>query len=154
MIKFETRDITMAAMIGGLYAALTILLAPWSYGPVQVRLAESLTVLPFIFPQAIPGLFAGCMIANIWGGYGPLDIFGGSAITLVAGIATYYLRRFGKLWLAPIPPILFNALGIGYILYIVTDVPYWIIALQVGGGQTIACAIIGIPLLLLLKKRF
>ena len=109
MIKFETRDITMAAMIGGLYAALTILLAPWSYGPVQVRLAESLTVLPFIFPQAIPGLFAGCMIANIWGGYGPLDIFGGSAITLVAGIATYYLRRFGKLWLAPIPPILFNA---------------------------------------------
>ncbi|MDZ7722502.1 MAG: QueT transporter family protein [candidate division KSB1 bacterium] len=154
MIKLKTQDITMAAMIGGLYAALTILLAPWSYGPVQVRLAESLTVLPIILPQAIPGLFAGCMLANIYGGYGPLDIFGGSAITLIAGLATYYLRRYNRVWLAPIPPILFNAFGIGYILYLVADVPYWLTALQVGAGQIIACAGIGIPLLLLLKKRF
>lgn len=140
-------------MIGALYAAITIMLAPWSYGPVQVRIAEAMTVLPYLFPQAIPGLFAGCMIANIWGGYGPLDIFGGSVITLLAGFTTFYLKRFNIVWLAPVPPILFNALGIGYILHIMADVPYWITVFQVGIGQAIACGGIGIPLLLVLKKR-
>lgn len=152
-MKSITKYLTVSALIGAIYAVLTILLAPISYGPMQVRIAEAMTVLPFFFPQAIPGLYVGCLVANIWGGFGPIDIFGGSALTLVAALATYWLRRFNKLWLAPLPPVLLNAFGVGYYLHILTDMPVWVSIGWVGLGEAIACFIIGLPLLYALKRR-
>lgn len=152
-MKSVTKYITVSALIGSLYAVLTVLLAPISYGPMQVRVAEAMTVLPFLFPQAIPGLYVGCMIANIWGGYGPIDIFGGSALTLIAALLTYWLRRFKTPWLAPIPPIVLNAFGVGYYLHILADMPLWATIGWVGLGEAIACFGIGMPLLFAVKRR-
>ncbi|RQW02976.1 QueT transporter family protein [candidate division KSB1 bacterium] len=144
----------MSAVVGALYAALTILLAPISYGPMQVRVAEAMTVLPYILPQAIPGLYIGCMVANIWGGFGPIDIFGGSAITLAAAVFTHSLKRFPRLWwLAPLPPVVLNALGVGYYLHLLTDTPVLISMGWVALGQAIACFGLGLPLLYVLLKR-
>ena len=153
-MKFPTKFITTSAIIGSVYVALTIMLAPISYGQIQVRVAESLTVLPFMFPQAIPGLYLGCMAANIYGGLGPIDIFGGSLLTLIAALLTWWLRRFNKPWLAPLPPVLVNAFGVGLILHIQLHLPYWITVLWVGLGQAIACYVLGLPLLKLAKRRF
>ena len=61
-------------MIAALYAALTVALSPLSFGPVQFRVAEALTLLPFFMPEAIPGLFIGCFLSNIAGGFGLIDI--------------------------------------------------------------------------------
>ena len=152
-MKSITKYLTVSALIGAIYAVLTVLLAPISYGPMQVRIAEALTVLPFLFPQAIPGLYVGCMVANIWGGFGPIDIFGGSALTLIAALLTYWLRRFNKPWLAPVPPVLLNAFGVGYYLHILTDIPAWVSIGWVGLGEAVACIIIGLPLLYALKRR-
>jgi len=153
-MKPATKYITVSAVFGATYAALTVLLAPISYGPMQVRVAEALTVLPFLFSHAIPGLYIGCMVANIWGGYGPIDIFGGSAITLLAALLTFGLRRFPKAWwLAPLPPVVLNALGVGYYLHVLTGTPVLVSMTWVGLGQTIACFGLGLPLLYILKKR-
>jgi len=152
-MKSMTKYITFSALIGALYAVLTVLLAPISYGPMQVRVAEAMTVLPFLFPQAIPGLYVGCMVANIWGGYGPIDIFGGSALTLIAALLTYWLRRFNTPWLAPIPPIVLNAFGVGYYLHVLADTPLWATIGWVGLGEAIACFAIGMPLLFAIRKR-
>ncbi len=153
-MKFPTKYITTAAIIGALYAALTIVLAPISYGPIQVRISEALTVLPFLFPQAIPGLFLGCMVANIFGGFGPIDIFAGSFLTLVAAMLTWWLRRTNKPWLAPLPPVLVNAFGVSVYVSILAGVPYWVLVFQIGLGQLAACYGLGLPLLYALKKRF
>jgi len=153
-MKFDTRYITTAAIIGALYAALTLLLAPMSYGPVQVRVAEALTVLPYFFPQAIPGLFLGCMAANIFGGYGPIDIFGGSFLTLIAALLTYWLRRFKKPWLAPLPPVVINALGVSLYVSWLADMPYWVTVGNIALGQLAACYILGLVLLYAIKNRF
>ncbi len=152
-MKSMTKYITFSALIGALYAVLTVLLAPISYGPMQVRVAEAMTVLPFLFPQAIPGLYVGCMVANIWGGYGPIDIFGGSALTLIAALLTYWLRRFNTPWLAPIPPIVLNAFGVGYYLHVLADTPLWATIGWVGLGEAIACFAIGMPLLFAIRER-
>jgi uncharacterized membrane protein len=149
-----SRQIATAGIIAGLYAALTIGLAPFSYGPIQVRVAEALTVLPFLTPWAIPGLYFGCMVANVFGGLGPVDIFGGSFITLVAACATYLLRRTGKGWLAPLPPIVANALGVSIYLHRIAGLPYWHTALYIAAGEAIACFGLGYPLLVVLRKRF
>ena len=78
MSKFTTRDLTLAAVLAAVYAALTMLLPIPQYGPVQFRLAEALTVLPFVCPAAAPGLFIGCLLANLLSPYGLLDMVVGS----------------------------------------------------------------------------
>ncbi|MCD6399598.1 QueT transporter family protein, partial [candidate division WOR-3 bacterium] len=78
------KKISRAAIIAALYVALTVLLMPISFYAFQVRVAEALTVLPFIFPEAVWGLFIGCLIANFFGGLGILDIAVGSTLTLIA----------------------------------------------------------------------
>ena len=100
----STMFLVQAAAIGAIYVVLTLLFAPLSYGEVQVRFSEALTILPYFTPAAIPGLFVGCILANLLGGSIPVDIIFGSIATLIGAVFTYKLR--GNKWLAPVPPIL------------------------------------------------
>lgn len=78
--------LTRAAIIAAVYAAGTILLGSFGYGPIQVRITEALTVLPFFDPAAILGVTLGCFLANVIGGMGPWDMFGGTLITFIAAV--------------------------------------------------------------------
>ncbi len=140
------------ALIAALYAALTIILEPISYGALQCRISEALTLLPFIMPEAIPGLFVGCIVANFYGGFGIADIVFGSAATLLAAICT---RKFswGNIYLAAVYPVIFNAIIIGTMLNLVTDAPLIATGIYVGLGEAAACFLIGIPLVKILKSR-
>ena len=138
------------AMVAAIYVVLNIIFAPISYGPIQARIAEALVVLPFIDPSAIMGLFLGCILANIYGGLGMVDIVGGSLCTLIAAYLTYKLKNPK---LAPLPPVLINAFGVGIYLHLLFDLPYWITVLYIGIGEFIACYVLGYPLLLLLIKN-
>ncbi len=137
-------------MIGAIYAIITILFAPISYGMVQVRVSEMLMILPFFTPAAIPGLFVGCVIANIFGGFGLLDVIFGSLATL---LSAFLVSKIGNKYLAPLPPVIVNAIIIGLVLHVVLDLPLYLTVLWVGFGQLIACYGLGLPLLLLLEKR-
>src|SRR5665647_998773 len=105
-----------AAVIGSLYAALTLLLSPISYGVMQVRISEALTVLAMFTPAAIPGLTVGCFFANFLGPNGIIDAIIGSFATLLGAIGTYKLRK--SFYLAPLPPVIANALIVGPMLYL------------------------------------
>ena len=157
----KTRYLTHAAVIAALYAALTILAAAipavgtFMFGPFQVRISEALTILPFFTPAAIPGLTIGCLISNIVGvafglGGGILDILFGTLATFAAALCTSRLRQS---WLAPLPPVLFNAFSVAGVLAFTLNMPYWPWVLSVGMGQVFACYGLGYPLLLVLKKH-
>lgn len=137
------------AIIAAIYAAVTVLLAPISYGVLQVRVSEALTILPFIFPESFFGLFIGCLIANIFGGLGLVDIIFGSMATLIAG---YLTSKMPNQYLAPLPPVLINAVVVGFILKFVLGAPLFLTMLYVGIGQFLACYLIGLPLLYWLKR--
>lgn len=149
-VTMSVRSIAKAAIIAALYALLTLAFAPFSYGPIQIRVSEMLTVLPIFFPEAIPGLFIGCLLANIMGGLGLWDIIGGSLVTLVAAIGTYLLRRS---WLAYLCPIVANAFLVSAYLAPLYNVPYWITVLYVGIGETIAVLAFGVTLAIVLRKQ-
>lgn len=154
-MKLSTRKLIFAALIGAVYAALTIMLQPISYGDLQIRVSEALTVLPFFSAYSIAGLFAGCLVANIYGN-GILDIVFGSAATLIAGILTYYIGRSNlksKKYLAPLPPVIINAVVVGLILNYTFQLPLIVTMLWVGFGQTIACYVIGLPLMHAIEKN-
>lgn len=145
---------TQAAMIAALYVALTIIFAPFSFGQIQVRIAEALTILPVFTPAAIPGLFAGCLIGNILGGAILPDIILGSLATLIGACFTYLLRNKSR-YLAIIPPIFSNAIIVPFILRYAygLNLPIAFLMLTVGIGEVISCGVLGIILYGSLKKH-
>ena len=145
----KTKFLAQGAVIAAIYAVITIVFAPISYGQIQVRISEALTILPFFTPAAIPGLFIGCIIANIYGGGGPIDIIFGSLATLIAAFLTY---KMPKKILAPLPPVIVNAVIVGLILSYTLKLPVLITMLWIGLGEFIACYALGYPLLLVLEK--
>jgi len=141
-----------AAFICAIYVVFTIL-PPFyalAYGPIQVRVAEALTVLPFIYPEAIWGLALGCLLANLAGNIGIYDVIFGSLLTLLAG---YLTSRMPKAWLAPVPPIFLTAFGVSIYLAFILKIPYWYSVAYIMLGESLACLGIGYPLLHLLIKR-
>lgn len=150
----NTKILTQAAMIAALYVVLVELFKPFSYGIMQVRIAEVLTVLPYFTPAAVPGLTVGVLISNILGPNGMLDIIFGTLATLIAGYLTY---KAPKKILAPLPPIVINAIIIGAMLYYIflgtsEEMALPIIMLWIALGQSIVCYGIGYPLMLILEK--
>jgi uncharacterized membrane protein len=150
-----TRKLVLSAVIGAIYAALTILLAPISYGAIQFRVSEALTVLPFFYPTSIWGLFVGCLIANLFSPAVTIfDIVFGSLATLLAG---YLTSKMKNKWLAPLPPVIVNAVVVGLVIAYVSAPGAMLeaflpIALSVGAGELGACYVLGIPLLYALSK--
>jgi uncharacterized membrane protein len=150
-MKFTAKDLTLAGVIAAIYAAVTLLLQPISFGAVQFRVSEALTILPVLTGAAVPGLFIGCLLANLLGGVSALDVVFGSLATLLAAILTRALRK--KTYLAPLPPVLVNALVIGAVLSVaIENFPFWLAAGSVGLGQLGACYALGLPLLWALRK--
>ncbi len=148
----KTKYWVQAALIAAVYACLTIFLAPISYGVLQVRISEALVVLPMFTPAGVPGLFVGCLIANLLGPYGVMDIVLGSLATGLAAVVSYKLR--GRPFLVPLPPIITNALIVGPMLKFVYGVPFslFICVLAVGTGEAVACYGLGFPLSKILEK--
>ncbi len=141
--------IARVAVIAAIYVAITLLLAPVSYGLFQVRVSEALTVLPFISAYGVPGLALGVLIANIFGGLGLIDIVFGTLATFIAAVLT---RRMPTPYLAPLPPVLVNAVIVGTYLSFMLEYPLVLAIIQVGAGQILACYFLGLPLLLGLMR--
>lgn len=142
-----------AAMIAAIYVVLTLVFAPISYGEVQVRISEALTVLPVFTPAAIPGLFIGCLISNILGGCILPDIIFGSIATLIGAFFTWKLRGKNK-FLAPLPPILSNMIIVPFVLRYGYQIPLPIpfMMLTVGIGEVISCGVLGMIVYTALNK--
>lgn len=136
-------------MIAALYTGLTFVLAPISFGPVQFRVSEALTLLPFCLPEAVPGLFVGCLISNMLGGFGITDIILGSAATLAAAWVT---AKMPNVWLAALPPVVINAVVVGAYIALLSSTPVIWSMLYIGASQAVICYAIGIPLILYIKS--
>lgn len=143
------RFLAEAAVIAAMYAVLTILI-PGGSGQVQVRISEALTVLPFFTPAAIPGLFAGCLIANFFVGNGIYDLVFGSLATLLSAFLT---ARMPKKLLAPLPPVIVNAVVVAIVLKLTASLPLLASMSFVALGEIIACYVLGYPLLLFVEKQ-
>lgn len=145
--------LAQAAMIAAIYVVLTLVFAPFSYGEVQVRISEALAILPVFTPAAVPGLFVGCIISNILGGCIVPDIIFGSIATLIGAVGTYLLRNQNR-FLAPLPPIIANALIVPFVLRYGYQVPLPIpfMMLTVGVGEIISCEVLGMVVYTALKK--
>ena len=159
----NTKQMTQIAMVAAVYTVLSVALAPISYGPIQVRIAETLTLLPLIWQPSITALTLGCFLTNLIGVHlgvtGPIDILVGTLATFLAAMCTWRFREKtikGIPVLSILMPVIFNGVFVGLELAWMLN-PDNIAAmavvygLQVAAGELIA-VIIGWLLLPMLKK--
>ena len=151
----NNRYLAHAAIIAALYVVVTMLFAPISFGTsgIDVRISEMLTILPFFTPAAIPGVFVGCLLANILGGGIIWDVILGSLATLIGAWGCYMLRH--NRWLAPLPTVLANTVIIPPLLrygYGV-NLPLPALAFSVCAGEIIGAYILGQFLITVLSPK-
>ena len=153
MLKNSTKRLSRAGIIAGLYVVLSLLVLPVASGAVQFRASELLTVLPLIFPEAVPALFVGCFISNLLTGCAIIDVVLGSLITLVAGVFTYlcgriFHNRLIKVLSGGFFPIVLNAFLLPLIWVICYGAPefiYIVQALILLLSQGVVIYLLGVP---------
>lgn len=156
----RTKKMVRAALIAAIYVALCLIFAPISFGPIQVRISEALTLLVVLCPEAIAGVTIGCFISNLLAS-APVDMVVGTLATFLATLATYKLRNIrwkGLPIIASLPPVIFNAVIIGLELTILYSpvhssiTVYLINMASVGIGQIVSCCFLGILLVRVIEK--
>ena len=157
------RQMALAGVIAAVYAALTLLLPIPQYGPVQFRVAEAMTLLPFLCPAAIPGLTLGCLLYNVsWSQSLPLDWLVGSLATCLATACMWGLRKvkIAKCpFLALLMPAVWNAPLVGWELAVYlgesgfTWPVFGLNALYVFLGEAIVLLVLGTLLYYALTAR-
>ncbi len=149
-----------SGIIAALYVMLTMIFYPISYAGMQVRIAEALSVLPLFYGEAILGLTVGCLISNLIGSNGIMDVVFGTLATFIASNLTYIIgkKKKGKLGflLGGIPPVCVNAVIVPFTFLLTLSKLkelYFISCLQVFCGQALAVYLIGAPFYFALRKR-
>ena len=155
--RFSPQRLALCGVIAAIYTALTCFLPIPQYGGVQLRVAEAMTLLPFLAPEAILGLTVGCFLANLLGSPYVLDWVFGTLATFLAAVLT---RRMPNKWLAAVPPVVCNAVIVGAEIayFSVLDgeafLPAFALnACTVGLGEAVACFVLGVPLISWMQKN-
>ena len=154
-----TKRLTRTAIIAAIYAVVTVAIAPLSYMGVQFRISEILVLLALFDPLYIGGLTLGCLIANLLGPNGPMDVLLGTLATFISVYAIYLTGKIvknykAKLIIASIWPTIFNGLIIGWMLNMLYGLPLILSMGQVALGELVVITCIGVPLFLLTGSRF
>ncbi len=151
MKNFTVQHMVRTAVIAALYTAITMAMAPISYGQIQFRVSEVMTLLAFIDPLYAPGLVIGCILANISSPLGPIDVAVGSFATLISLLGMIVVRKkmglnLKALFLASLMPVIFNGLIVGWELNFLFQIPYVLAAAYVAAGEFVVVSVFGMVL--------
>ncbi|MCE5195916.1 MAG: QueT transporter family protein [Negativicutes bacterium] len=149
-MKTSLRSLVLTAMIAALYAVTALALQPLSFGPLQFRASEALTLLPILLPEGVVGVSLGCFLANLTSPFGAWDWVLGTFATLLAALGSRYFRK--HFWLAAAMPVLFNGLIVAAYLAYLNDLPYWSTALYIAVSETGVVLLLGMPLITAIRR--
>lgn len=151
MKKINIQWIAETAILAALYAVLTWLLAPISYGAIQFRISEILVLLVVFKPSYCVALILGCFVANTTSSLGWYDMVFG---TLATALAVLPMIKIRKLWVAAILPVLTNGIIVALELYLALGIePIWMSMLTVALGEAVVLFFIGIPVMIAISKN-
>ncbi len=150
MQKLNSKKIAMVGVTAAIYAVMTVAMAPISYGAVQLRLSEVMTLLAFIDPIFVPGLVLGNFIANLFSPFGLPDVIFG---TLATFIAVFAMSKMKSMFFASFMPMIANGIIIGLELMIFTKMPFVSTALYVALGEFLVVTVLGYPIFKLITKN-
>ncbi|MGO1369853.1 MAG: QueT transporter family protein [Senegalia sp. (in: firmicutes)] len=149
MGKINTKTLTKISIVASIYVILTVAFPFLSYGQIQFRISEILTILAFFNPIYIWSLTIGTFISNMWSTIGILDMVIGTVATF---LAVYPMSKMKNIWIASLLPSLSNGLIIGFQLNILIGLPLLPSIAYVALGEFVVVTVLGVPTMKLLKK--
>lgn len=160
MKKPTAASLCRVGVVAALYCAFNFAFPALSFGIVQFRVSEALTILPLLFPETVPALFVGCIISNLIGN-GVYDVLIGSTATLVAAVGTYFTGRliknaYAKFVVGGLFPVVLNAFAVPLVFALcgISENAYLVDAVIVGAEEALVVYTLGAACYFSLKKRF
>lgn len=143
-MKMNVRFLSQSAVIAALYAVLTWVLAPISYGPIQFRISEILVLLVFFNPKYAYAIILGCFVANTTSSLGWYDMVFGTLATTLAVLPMLKCKRIS---IAGLFPVISNAIIISLELWLAFKEPgvlfYNMITIAI--GEAVVIYGLGVP---------
>ena len=157
--KKTVNRLVRTAIIATLYAVITLVLAPISYGAIQCRVSEIMVLLAFFDPFYIGGLTLGCFIANILGPNGFMDAIVGTLATFISVYAISLTGKYIKsnkiaLVVASLWPTIFNGIIIGWMLNVLYELPLVLSAAEVAIGEFVVVTMVGVPIIKFIENKY
>ncbi|MBS4539541.1 QueT transporter family protein [Clostridium sp. D2Q-11] len=149
MKKFNAKIIAKIGIVAAIYVVLTVAFPLLSYGQVQFRVSEMLTLLAFFNPIYIWAVTIGTFFANMASTLGPIDIIVGTIATF---LAVYPMTKVKNIWIASLFPAIANGIIIGLQLNILFGLPLIPSMAYVAFGELVVVTLIGVPVMKALKK--
>ncbi len=146
---FNVKNLTRLAIVAAMYAALTLAIAPLSFGAIQFRFSEVLVLLCFYRKDYAPALILGCFIANLFSPFGLYDIIFGTLATAVAVIPMYYMKN---IFLAAALPVVSNGIIVGIELFLCGE-PLWFSMATVALGELVVVGVLGVVIFKLIFEK-
>ena len=147
----DSKKLTRFAVVAALYALLTNVLQGVSYGPLQFRLSEIMTLLAFVDPFYVGPLTLGCAIANLWSPFGLPDIIFG---TLASYLALKSMTKVKNIYLASLFPALFSfIIGLEILIFSSEPINFFLITGQIMFSQFVVVTILGVQVFKKLGKN-
>ena len=150
------KNIALIAIYAALYAALVVILGPFSYGQIQVRIADAmLAAVPLLGLAGVLGHTLGVFVANIFSTAGPIDLLNTIPSFSMAFVVFYTYKRTQNDYTVIATCIAYSAVigtTVGYMLSYLYGLPLLITIGYVTIGNIIASVLIGWPTFKLLKK--
>lgn len=155
-LKIRTKDLALISIYAALYAALVVVLGGFSYGPVQVRIADSmLAAVPLLGIAGVLGHTLGVFVANIFSPLGPIDLLNTVPSFAMSFVVYYVYKRTRNDYTVIGTCLAYSAvLGVtvGSMLSYVLSLPLLPTIAYVAIGNVIASVLIGWTLFKVLKK--
>lgn len=150
-MTMSSQKLVRMSVVAALYVVLTYSVSALSYGPIQFRFSEIMTLLAFINPFYILPLTLGCAIANLGSPFGLIDVVVGSFASF---LSLYFMSKTKNIYIASLFPTLFSFI-IGLEILVLSNEPinFFLVTAQIMGGQFVVVSIIGIPLFKAIKKN-
>jgi len=153
----KVRFIATSAIIAALYIAVTMLVAPFSFGQVQFRIAEIFNHLIAFNPRYIVGVTLGVFISNaLLSTVGPIDMLFGVGHTIITlGIFILICKFVRNIWARLVINTFlftFTMFIIAIQLNLVLEFPFWETWALVAAGEFVVLAV-GAPIMYALNKK-
>lgn len=151
MKNFSIQKLVTLAAVAAVYVAMTLVIAPLAYGPIQFRFSEILVLLCFYNKDYCYSMVAGCAIANLFSPMAAMDVPFGTAATLISVLCMVFFAK--KLWVASLFPVIINGIVVGIELYVALNEPLLFSMATVALGELVVVTVLGVPFFKLLERN-
>jgi uncharacterized membrane protein len=155
-MTIQSKSLALIALYAALYAVLVVVLGAFSYGPIQIRVADAmLAAVPLLGLPGVLGHTLGVFVANFFSTAGLIDLLNTIPSFAMSLVIYYVYKRTNNDYTVIGTCAAYSlviGITVGWMLSYLYSLPLLLTIGYVTIGNIIASVLIGWPVFKLLKK--